>query len=769
MKRNILSLNPRLIISLYFIFIFYALVFSQPKNLATDPESRMKSWQQHVKLKNESPFKHLKWRAVGPEFQGGRIEAIACHPDFPHTIYVGAGAGNLWKTVNNGTTWEPIFENESTFSIGCVAIAPTDPNIIWIGTGEILMARSSFAGTGVFKSIDAGKTWQHMGLVDTHHIPRMVVDVKNSDVVYVAALGHNYSFNEERGLFKTTDGGKTWRKILYISEKIGVVEVVMDPVDHQTLYAVTWERDRKAWNNVISGEESGIYKSTDAGETWKRLTNGIPVGKNVGRFGIAIAPTNPKILYAILDNQIPKIESRGRIGGEVYRSKNKGETWEKTHEGSVPTRIGYDFCLIRVSPDDENEIYVLGHKLIRSTDGGKTFTPTGETIVHLLPHDIRVMHLDMHEMWIDPKNPDRLLLGNDGGFYCSYDRGDSWLHVNNLPIGEFYAIFVDSAKPYNIYGGTQDNAALIGPSTHNLVDRLTKYGVDDPWQHIYLDRWGGGDSYFTEVDPTNPDIIYYEHQFGVLRRKNMKTGKTKDIMPRTAEGEPKLRRNWMTPFFISQYNPFTLYYGANKVYKSVNRGDNWECISPDLTTNPGPTKQGNVPFGTITSLSESSFKRGLIYVGTDDGIVQITQNDGVSWEKINNSLPDKWVSRVRTSIHEIGTVYASFTGYREDDFEKYLYMSKDFGQSWQSIVGDMPSESINVITEDPRDANVLYVGTDLGVYTSLNRGNNWISFCNHLPTTPVHDLVVHPRELELVIGTHGRSIFILDVEDIENQ
>lgn len=734
---------------------------------ATPPAIRLKSWENHQMLKEDSPFRDLKWRSVGPEFCGGRIEAIACHPDEPYTFYVGAGSGNLWKTLNNGTTWEPIFENESTFAIGCVTIAPSDPKTIWIGTGEVLMARSSYAGTGVFKSTDAGKTWQNMGLHDSHHVPQIVIDPKNPEVVYAASLGRNYGPNQERGVFKTTDGGRNWEKVLYISENVGIVELEMDPSDNKTLYAAAWERERKAWNNVAFGEGSGLYKTTDAGKTWKRLTKGLPAGEYTGRFGLAIAPSDPKIIYALLDNHEPPPAGTDRQGtGEVYRSDDKGETWQKMHKDVVPTTIGWDFCLLRVSPDNPDEIYILGGKLLHSTDAGKTYEETGETIVHLLSHDIRVMHLDMHDMWIDPKNTNRLLLGNDGGFYISHDRGKTWLHFNNFPIAEIYAVWVDMDKPYNIYAGTQDNAALYGPGNHNVEDRLTKYGVEDPWKDVYLDQWGGGDSYFIYRDPIDHDIIFYEHQFGDLRRKNMKTGETKDIRPTVTEGEPELRYNWMTPYFISKYNQVTLYYAAHKVFKSTDRGDSWTCISPDLTTNPGPEKQGNVPYGTITMLSESPLKQGLIYAGTDDGNVQVTTDDGKTWKIVNVGLPPKWVSRVVASQHETGTVFVSLNGYREDDFNNYLFMSEDLGATWKSISGNLPSEGINVIREDPRNKNILYVGTELGVYVTLDRGNTWHSLCNNLPTTPVHDLVIHPRDHELVIGTHGRSCFVLDVNPI---
>ena len=738
---------------------------SQVMAEATDATARMKSWEYHVKLKNESIFQDLKWRAVGPTYQGGRIENIACPAGYTSTIYAAVGSGNLWKTTNNGTTWKPIFEHESAFAVGAIDVARTDPDILWVGTGEILLARSSFAGTGVFKSVDGGQTWENMGLNDTHHIGKVIIDPKDPDIVYVAAIGRMYSYNEERGLFKTTDGGKTWEKVLYVSEKVGVVDIAMDPTDNQTLYAVTWEHDRKAWNHIESGADSGIHKSTDAGRTWKRLTNGLPQGKDIGRIGLAIAPTNPNIIYALVDNNALRPEGKKSIGGEVFRSEDKGRNWKKVNEDHLPVPIGYGFCIIRVSPDNEDQVYILSTYLLTSNDGGRTYSKNHGQIINLLPHDSKVLHLDHHAMWIDPLNPDRIISGTDGGLYMSYDRGKTWLRVNNIPAAEVYALTVDMADPYNIYIGTQDNAAIFGPSTHTIGD-----GVPDPWKHVYLDQWGGGDSYFTWVDPTDRDTIYYEQQFGHLKRKNMKDSTTKTISPKAEKGQSKLRYNWMTPFIISHYNPYTLYCGSNKIFKSINRGDNWVRISDDLSTQPGPEKQGNVPYGTITMIAESPVKQGLLYVGTDDGNVQVTRDDGASWKEVSVGLPDKWVSRVEASMFDEGTVYVTLTGYRENDFSTYVYMSTDHGENWVSIAGNLPDEPVNVIRQDPRDCNILYVGTDSGgVYVTLDAGKKWHSLCSDLPTVAVHDMAVHPREHELVIGTHGRSVFVMDVKSIQNR
>ena len=755
-----------------FVTLSLAPVRSQEPSRSTSAGERMASWERHLALAQSSPFAGMKWRTVGPSFMGGRLQSIALDPRRPGAFYVGVGSGNLWHTVNNGTTWTPIFEGESTFTIGDVAVSPSNPDVIWVGTGEVLMARSSFAGTGVFRSTDRGKTWQHKGLADTHHIGKVLIDPKDPDTVYVAAIGHNFSANAERGLFKTTDGGTTWTRVLYLSDHTGVVDLLMDRADSRTLWAVSWDRDRTRWNNRVSGTESGVHKTTDGGRTWTRVRGGLPEGEHVGRIGLAVAASNPSVMYALVDNRapVPPVPSGARrsrepdvVGGELYRSDDRGATWRKANAGPIGTAIGYDFCIVQVAPDNPEEVYVLGNYLKRSRDGGRTWeTLDGQgAVVHLRPHGGKMLHLDHHALVIDPANTDRLLLGTDGGLYVSEDRGSTWLHVNNLPIGEFYAISVDDADPYRIYGGTQDDAALYGTATALRDDE------PEDWAHVYLDPWAGGDSYFTLVDPTDPDVVYFEHQFGDLRRKNLKTGATADIQPAAPDGEPPLRFNWMTPFVVSSHSPSTLYFGANRLLRSSDRGDRWSAISPDLTTCPGPDRRGNVPYGTITTISESPLKPGLIVVGTDDGRVSVTTDEGATWRDVSAGLPSKWVSRVVASAYDPGTVYVSLTGYREDDFATYLFASTDLGRTWRSIGGNLPAEAVNVVREDPANRDLLYAGTDLGVYVSLDKGASWRSLRANLPTCAVHDLVVHSREHELVIGTHGRGVFVLDARPVQ--
>ncbi|MCU0252694.1 MAG: hypothetical protein MUE61_21085 [Vicinamibacterales bacterium] len=744
---------------------------------ATTAGARARAWQTHLDLGDASPFRPLHWEPLGPSLQGGRIEAIAVAAPGSSTVYVGPGAGNVWKTTNNGMTWDPVFEHESAFAIGDIAVAPSSPNVVWVGTGEVQPRHSgpAFSGTGVFKSTDAGRTWRNMGLADTHHIGKIVVDAKNPDIVYVAAMGHAWSPNEERGVFKTVDGGATWTKSLYVNDRTGAIDLVMDPSDPKILYASLWQ--------IVSGPESGIYKTTDAGRTWVKLGNGLPAGP-IGRSNVDVARSNPRVVYAFLDNATPTPtpapapppgggRARPTIGGEVYRSDDKGATWRRANAEDLYEVFGiygWKFCDIRVAPDNENEVYILGNRMYHSSDGGRTYARIGETIRRVNPIPGTAMHLDHHELWIDPANPARLILGNDGGVFTSWDRGRTWLHLNTLPIGQFYSVSADEADPYTIYAGTQDTGALMGASTWRPNEDP---GANDGWRYVWLDKWTGGDAFVTLPDPTDPRWVYYEHQNGAMRRIDITAGNpfsggpaTEIVRPEAPRGEKPYRFGWFTPFLISQHDPRTLYAGANVVLKTTNRAAAWRAISPDLGETPGG-ERAVVPYGSITTLSESRFAPGFLYAGTEGGHVWVTRNDGGQWTDVSGNLPRKWVTRVVASRHDAGTVYVSMTGYREDDVTAYLYRSTDFGATWTAIANNLPAESINVVAEDPKRPGMLYIGTDAGVYVSMDHGAAWLSLCADLPTTPVMDLVVHQRENEIVIATHGRSLFLLDVRPVQ--
>ncbi len=775
----------------------------------TPDAERLASFKVHRKLAENSPFRLLKWEFLGPVYPEGRVVDIEPIPGKPFSFLVASASGGVWRTDNNGTTYYPIFEGKPTYTIGDIAVAPSDPDIIFVGTGENNSSRSSYAGIGIYKSTDGGKTWKRLPLDDTHHIGRIIIHPHNPDIVYVAVIGHLYTHDSVRGLYKSTDGGRTWRRVLYISRRAGVIDVAMDPSDPDRLLAAVWERDRRAWNFVESGPDSGLYLSEDGGESWKRITRGFPTGWFVGRVGIAFSPSNPKIVYAVMDNQrlrpLPKkrgkspslsvedLEKMSReeflaldnsrlqkllkkyllpysageikkwvksgkltlaqllkhindaqrqllerrvVGPEVYRSEDGGRTWRKVNRDYLPgvfNTYGYYFGQVRVDPKNPEKVFILGVPLMVSTDGGKTWKRVKAPRVHG----------DFHAMWIDPENPDRIIVGNDGGVDFSYDGGKTWKNSHVLPITQFYTVEVEQGRvPYRICGGTQDNGVICGTNF--------RLPYSSPWKLIL-----GGDGAFVRFDPTDRDRIYAEFQFGYIFR--IEKRKPKIIRPHLKPWEEPLRFNWQTPFLISHYNPFILYLGANRVMKSYDKGNSWYPISRDLTTNP---PQGDVPYGTITALAESYFKPGRLYVGTDDGRVWRTDNDGASWEEIGHGLPKKWVSRLVTSRYREGVVYLSMTGYRDDDFKTYLFRSSDFGKSWASIKSNLPDEPVNVIREI--GAGRLVVGTDFGVYFSPNDGKKWYSLSRRLPVAAVYDMKYQRKAHELVVATHGRGVWKLD-------
>lgn len=715
----------------------------------TDGAGRLRAWEQHRRLEQQSPFRDLAWRAVGPSFQGGRIEAVAVHRDQPATLYVGVGAGGVWRSENGGLTWRTIFAKESTFAVGHVAIAPSDPSIVWVGTGEAHLSGSSYAGTGVFKSTDGGESWRNVGLHDSQHIGKVVIDPVDPDVVFVAAIGPRRGPGEQRGVFKTTDGGARWERTLFVGPEVGVIDLVMDPSDRETLYAAAWDRG--------GGGQSGVFKTTDGGASWERLAGGLPAGEDVGRVALDVAPSDPSVVYTLLVDHSRPGRGRGGVGGVLLRSDDGGESWERTHEGYLDTYVGWDFCDVRVSPDDPDEVYVCGLLLLRSRDGGRSFERGGETVFRLHEHRGKGMHLDMHELWIDPLHPDHLLLGNDGGLYVSWDRGETWLHLNNLPIAEFYCVSFDLAEPFNIYGGTQDNASLYGPHTAALED-----GVREPWRHVFLDRWAGGDGFSTFVDPSQPGVVYYEHQNGDMRRKRLDgpilsgASTERHITPRAGEGEPRLRFAWHAPLMPSHHDPRTLYCAAQRVFKSTDRGEQWTALGGDLTGGEG-----------ILCLSESSLEAGKLVAGSGRGSVHVTRDDGGEWVPVGEGLPERRMRDVLASQHDPETLYVAQSGAGQGDFAAYLHRSDDFGASWTSISAGLP-EPVSSIAEDPADGRILYVGTDLGVYASLDRGASWVSLCAGLPSAPVVDVAVHPRDPVLVAATHGLSVFVMGVEAVRS-
>ncbi len=729
---------------------------------------------------DESFFERLTWRNLGPFRAGAWITEIAV-PDAParshlYTFYVGTRNGGVWKTTNNGTTFAPIFDQQDALSIGALAIAPSDEAVVWVGTGESYTARSSYSGNGIYKSTDAGKTWQHVGLADSHHISRIVIHPKNSDMVYVAAMGHLFSKNQERGLFKTADGGKTWQKVLYVDDNTGVIDLVMSRRDPGVLYAATYEKTRSAWDLDIGGPGSGIYKSTDGGRKWSRLAGGLPSGR-IGRIGIDLLQASPNTLYAVIENgnaRPPTPEEAAAdkslprppehiVGNEVYRTDDGGRTWRKTHDDKtvIGSKAAYSFNMIRIDPGNANHILVTSDALPSSEDGGKTWLDTRWPPTRMFPKAFG----DVRNVVWDQQNPDRIFMVSDGGLHVSYDGGRTTDHYLNLPVDEFYAIDADMEDPYNVYGGLQDHESWRGPS--------------NGWSgSVTIADWitvGTGDGMYNRVDQTDSRWLYNTSQFGDHQRVDQKARTRTDIMPRRPKGQPPLRWNWNTPMVISPNNSQTIYTGAQVLLRSVNRGDSWQEISPDLTTNDAAKQfgRGNIQFCTITTISESPVMPGVIWAGTDDGKVQLTRNGGAAWTDVTGGVAraggpdDRWVSRVLASNHDAGTAYVAKSGFRHDDFKPYLFRTTDYGATWAAISAGLPDKPVNVIVEDRRNRNLLFAGTDGGVFVSIDAGARWIRMSRTMPAVPVHDMIVHPRENDLIVGTYGRGMWITDVSVLQ--
>ncbi len=788
----------------------------------TPARDRLASFAQRTTMERASIVKNLAFRNIGPTSMNGRIVDVEFpDPKNPYTYLIAYASGGVWKTTNNGTTFDPIFDHEAAIIIGDVAVDPRNPNVIWIGTGEANASRSTYAGTGVYRTEDGGKTWTHMGLAETQRIARIIVSPADSRIVWVAAQGPLYTSGPDRGVYKTVDGGKTWKKTLFVDDTTGMADMAIHPQNPKILYAASWTKDRKPWGFTHSGPGSAVWRSDNGGDTWKKLAGGLPSGDFVGRIGLAVSAGAPNVVYATVDNKAPKPDkdqpepddapltpqklqamtsgeflalededlrpflrrfnpddtadkvrrmvqdgtltmkdllarvleqnpdalAKDIIGAQVYRSDDRGETWTLQNQGyldDVFSTYGYYFADIRVSPRDVNTVYLLGVPLIKSTDGGKTWKAG----------DGPDVHADHHALWIDPHVPDHLVNGNDGGLNVSWDSGKTWVDVVNVPAAQFYFITVDMARPFNVYGGLQDNGVYFGPSD-KPADRNT-------WTSI-----GGGDGMQVQVDTRTNQLSIQGSQYGNYRATDRAKNQNWAVKPLSHVNEPYNRYNWQSPVLMSPHTPEIVYFGTQRLYRSFDMGRTFKAISGDLTTNRQPPSS-DTPYSTIVTISESPLTFGLVYVGTDDGQVHVTRDSGLTWTNVTRGLaPDRYISRVVASKYTDGVAYVSQSGYRNDDWTAYLWRTSDYGKTWTSITGSLPNETINVIKEDPRQPSLLYVGTDLGVYLTLDGGTTWQALVGGLPHVPVHDLLVHPRDNELVLGTHGRSAYVADVRPVQ--
>jgi photosystem II stability/assembly factor-like uncharacterized protein len=694
----------------------------------------------------------LEFRLIGPAVASGRVIAFAVNPRNYNEYYVGVASGGVWKTVNSGTTWSPVFDNEGSYSIGWVTLDPNDASVVWVGTGESNSQRSVGYGDGVYRSDDGGKSWKNLGLKRSEHIGRIVVDPRDSRVVYVAAEGPLWGPGGDRGLYKTTDGGATWKPVLTISENTGVADVALDPSNPDIVYAAAYQRRRHVWTLIDGGPESAIYKSSDAGATWNKLKSGLP-SEDMGRIGVAVSPVDPNIVYAT-------IEAANGKGG-IFRSTDKGATWERRNEFDVGAMY---YGQIIADPRNADRIYVMNVYMRQSDDGGKTLHKVNE-VNH---------HGDNHAIWIDPDNTQHCLLGSDGGVAETFDGFAHWQFKANLPTVQFYDVAVDTAAPfYHVCGGTQDNFSWCGPARTRNVNGI----MNSDW---YVTT--GGDGFRSQVDPDDPNTVYAESQYGVLVRYDTRTGEELLIQPQEGKGEPALRWNWDSPLIVSPHSHTRIYFAANRLFRSDDRGDTWKPISGDLTRqidrNQLPVmgrvwepdavakNQSTSFYGNIVALTESPKKQGLLYAGTDDGLIQVTENDGQSWARYERfaGVPEKtYVSRLAASNYDANTVYAAFDNHKNSDFKPYLLKSADNGKTWTSIAGNLPENGpVLAFAEDPVKPGLLFAGTEFGVFFSLDGGAKWVRLKGGLPTIAVRDMVIHPRTGDLVIATFGRGFYVLD-------
>jgi photosystem II stability/assembly factor-like uncharacterized protein len=712
-----------------------------------------------------SALRTLRWRSIGPANTGGRVADLAVGrvPGLPDAIYVGTASGGIFKSTNQGTSWTPVFDRvDAMMSIGDIAVSPSNANIVWAGTGEPNNRQSSSWGDGVYRSLDGGRTWKAAGLGDTRHIGRVLAHPSNPNTAYVAAVGHLWGSNTERGVFKTTDGGQTWAKILYIDEHTGATDLVMDPENPDTLFAAMYQRQRKAWGFNGGGPGSGIYRTRDGGATWTKLSTGLPASDK-GRIGLDIFRGDPRIVYAV-------VEAPGREGG-VYRSADGGDTWAAW--SPLNPRPMY-YSQIRADPKDRNRVYVLGSNrgFYISDDGGRTFRDVFSAV-----------HSEDHALWIDPDDTNHLIVGGDGGVSISWDRGQSWLFRDNLPIGQFYEISADMQDPYTICGGLQDNGHWCVPSaTRNRNGIANRDGFNI----------GSGDGFYARLDPTDPHTAFIESQEGRANRVNLATLERQPIVPLPQRpgalgrgGTPNAERerwNWNTPLVMSAFDPRVIYIGSHVVFRSADRGATWKAISPDLTAKVNreglqmmgaivPERalsrhDGQPSFSTLTAIGESPLDAKLLYTGSDDGQVQVTRDGGQKWANLTARIggvpAGTYVSSVVPSRHAAGRVYATFDGHFGDDYAAYVYVSDDYGQRWRVIVSGLPPASVHRVREHPRNPRLLFAGHERGIHVSIDGGTSWSSLNLNMPSVPVHDILIHPRDNDLIVGTHGRSIWVLD-------